>query len=105
MFITICVLFATPYRKRMLSYFALPLGEKAKFARNDMFFLGFAACFALAMAAQPKETSNGLIGVIYFGVLQIGLFVRASTVEHDHIRQKLVGAAIAFVGLLLLAMR
>jgi len=102
-FISMIALLATPLRKRMLRFFTLPGAEKLKFARNELVFLGFAASFALAMAMQPQARSNGLIGVIYFGVLQIGLFLRAVAISEKHLARKAVGAIIASAGLVYLA--
>ncbi len=104
-FFAMVVLISTPMRKKMMTYFTLPKKDIIKFVRNEVFFLGFAASFAMAMVVQPKTTNNGLVSIVYFGVVQIGLFIRAWRLQEEHIKRKAIGAAIAFAGLMLLAFK
>ena len=66
-------------------------------------FIAFAICFAVALALQADVKNVGLIGTIYFGVMQVTLFAHGVVKGEKKLVRKLVGALIVSSGLVYLA--
>ena len=105
-FLSNMMLLITPLRRDMLEFFKLSNADKLGIALNNLMFISFAVMFATAMATQPQARNNGLIGAVYFGIVQTGLFLHGALTGHEsHITRKALGASIAFAGLIWLAMQ